>query len=125
MTIREGGGGEKGDSAFDLAIRTKLARYTFQSPDDIASGIRMISSIELWNEIAREIVLPDTSAKPDAKRIKRELNQIVDRRNKIVHEGDLQPGSPRAAWPINRDDVNHVTTTILGIVTAIENVINK
>jgi hypothetical protein len=36
--------------------------------------------------------------------LKRKFSVIVDRRNKIVQEGDLQPTVPRLPWPIRRGD---------------------
>jgi hypothetical protein len=39
-------------AAFDLEVRSKLSRLTYQFPEDIADGIRLVSAKELWNEIA-------------------------------------------------------------------------
>jgi hypothetical protein len=39
-------------AAFDLEVRSNLSRVTYQFPEDIAEGIRLVSGIELWNEIA-------------------------------------------------------------------------
>lgn len=108
------------DTTFDLEIRTKLARATYQFPDDIADGIRMISPIELWNEIAKHHGAVPAAVKANAAVLRGELTQIVNRRNKIVHEGDLQPGIPRVPWPITRQDVDHVKKTIEHIVEGIE-----
>jgi hypothetical protein len=108
------------DTAFDLEVRTKLARVTYQFPDDIADGIRMVSPIELWNEIVKYLGAAPATVKTDAGVLRGELSQIVNRRNKIVHEGDLQPSIPRTPWPITRADVDHVKTTIECIVSGIE-----
>jgi hypothetical protein len=48
---------------------------------------------------------------------------IVDRRNKIVHEGDLQPMVPRTPWLIDRGDVSQVTTLINDVVGAIDSIV--
>jgi hypothetical protein len=96
------------------------SRVTFQAPDDIAEGIRTVSSIELWSEIAKHYGATGPDIKTSAGVLKAELSQIVNRRHKIVHEGDLQPGTPRVAWPITRPDVDHVKTVILRIVNGIE-----
>lgn len=98
----------------------KLARVTYQFPDEIADGIRMVSSIELWNEIARHHGASAAQVHNDAAALRGELTQIVNRRNKIVHEGDLQPNIPRVAWPITRQDVDHVKRTIERVVSGIE-----
>src|ERR1700730_8028676 len=36
------------NAAFDLEVRSKLSRKTYQFPNDIADGIRLVSGIELW-----------------------------------------------------------------------------
>lgn len=120
MRIHSNGPGLDSNTAFDLEIRTKLARVTYQFPDDIADGIRMVSPVELWSEIATHCGAPPAAMKKEAGVLKGELKQIVNRRNKIVHEGDLQPGIPRVPWPITRQDVDHVKTTIGCIVSGIE-----
>jgi hypothetical protein len=63
MRIHASGPGVTSDIAFDLEIRTKLARVTDQFPDDIADGIRMVSPIELWNEIARHHGAPPVAVR--------------------------------------------------------------
>ncbi|WP_172643236.1 hypothetical protein [Rhizobium leguminosarum] len=120
MRIHANGPGIISDTAFDLEIRTKLARVTYQFPDDIADGIRMVSPLEIWNEIAKHLGATAVTAKTEAGALKGELTQIVNRRNKIVHEGDLQPGIPRVPWPIKREDVDHVKATIERIIDGIE-----
>ena len=37
-------------AAFELEVRIRLSRITYQAPDDIADGIRMISPCSLWND---------------------------------------------------------------------------
>lgn len=103
-------------SAADLAIRGRIERQTFQLPEDIAGAVRHISDRELWNEIAViRGATPQTKVN-EAKAIKRQLTQIVNRRNKIVHEADLQPGVPRTPWPISEPDLITVREFIGGVV---------
>lgn len=109
--------------SLELEVRTKLSRKTFQFPEDIADGFRLISAKELWNEIALFQGATPSNKSAKAKGKKLTLSLIVDRRNKIVHEGDLQPGVPRMPWPINRIQVDEVRTFILDVVTSIESVI--
>jgi|SRR6185437_5015241 len=120
MRIHSSGKGNVSDAAFDLEMRTRLARLTFQAPDDIASGIRMVSSAEIWNGIAKFYGATGAAIMSNAATLKAELSQIVSRRHKIVHEGDLLPGVPRTAWPITRSDVDHVKITIMRVVDGIE-----
>jgi len=65
-------------------IRERLGYQSFQQPDKIADAIRYISDKKLWDEVANKISQP-------AKDIKQQLNSIVDRRNKIAHEADIDP----------------------------------
>lgn len=116
MRIHSSGPGPVSDTAFDLEVRSRLERVTYQFPDDIADGIRMVSPVELWNELAK-------ASGSAAKLLKGELTQIVNRRNKIVHEGDLQPGVPRSPWPITRQDVDQVKAAIERIVLGIEAIV--
>lgn len=110
-------------AAFDLTVRDQLSRKTFQFPDDISAGVRLCSGIALWSEVALHLGATPQSKDDDAKRIKKELTQVVGRRNKIVHEGDLQPTTPRTPWPISQADVAFVTQFIGVLVHAIDAVV--
>jgi hypothetical protein len=96
---------------------------SYQFPDDIADGIRMVSPIELWNEIVKHRGAAPADVRSDAATLRGQLTQIVNRRNKIAHEGDLQPTIPRTPWPINRTDVDHVKTTIQNVVDGIQAIV--
>ena len=110
-------------SAFDLEVRTKLSRITFQHPDDIADGIRFVSTKKLWNEVANALGATPAPMAAQTETIKRRLAAIVDRRNKIVHEGDMQPTTPREPWPIAASDVADVKALITSIVGAIDGIV--
>lgn len=53
---------------------------------EIAEGIRLISDKKLWDEVAHKMGKPNRE-----KEIKQELSSIVERRNKIAHEADIEP----------------------------------
>ena len=110
-------------AAFDLTVRDQLSRKTFQFPEDIASGVRLCSGIALWNEVALHLGATPQTKDEDAKRVKKELTQVVGRRNKIVHEGDLQPTVPRTPWPVSQADVAFVTQFVSALVYAIDAVV--
>src|SRR5260370_14440701 len=110
-------------AAFDLEVRTKLSRVTYQLPDDIADGIRMVSECELWNEIAISKGATPATKSVQAKVLKRSLSLIIERRNKIVHEGDLQPSIPRTPWPISRIDVTYAANLIEDLVRSIDGIV--
>lgn len=95
MRIKNAASPADATAAFDLEVRSKLSRVTYQFPEDIADGIRFVSGIELWNEIALAKGATAATKVAIAKDLKKDLSIIVERRNKIVHEGDLQPAVPR------------------------------
>lgn len=121
--IRGSASSTDASAAFDLAVREHLSRKTFQLPEDIAKGVKLFSDVQLWNEVAIFLGASISNKEKEAKRIRLELNQIVSRRNKIVHEGDLQPSVPRTPWPITQSDVTFVSNFIRDMVYAIDSVV--
>ena len=79
------------------AVKEAHSWLTFQQPDKIANAIRLVSGVELWNTVATELGVP-------AANVKAQLKLIVERRNKIAHEADIDPANPPFRWPI--DDVS-------------------
>ena len=110
-------------SAFDLEIRSQLTRITYQHPDNIAEGIRLCSVVELWNELALNFGAINQNKSNEAKILKKALSLIVERRNKIAHEGDLKPVAPRESWPISQVDLAYVKNKIEKIVRAIDSLL--
>jgi hypothetical protein len=107
-------------SAFDLEVRRQLGFLTFQDPDRIADGVRLCSSVELWNAVAVHQGATAATKALRAKSLKQSLSAIVDRRNKIAHEGDLQPTLPIEAWPIARSDLSIVENFVARLVASID-----
>jgi hypothetical protein len=110
-------------SAFDLEVRTQLDASSFQDPEKIAEAVRLISDIELWNEVALALGATQATKTTQAKTLKKDLSLMVQRRNKIVHEGDLQPSPPRLPWPISQADVAAVKQHVEAIVHAINDIL--
>lgn len=88
-------------AAFDLDVRQQLGIQSFQLPDKVADAIRLCSVIDLWGAVALHEGATEAQKIQRAKDIKKTLSLIVERRNKIAHEGDLQPQIPRVPWPID------------------------
>jgi hypothetical protein len=78
----------------DQAIRQAHSWQSFQHPEKIADAIRLVSNVKLWQDVAKEIGA-------DATAVKARLTAIVDRRNKIAHEADMDPTNLGHQWPIN------------------------
>jgi hypothetical protein len=121
--IRTAASSTDAGAAFDLEIRAQLGRQSFQFPEDIADAVRLFSDVELWNGVALAQGATPATKSSFAKSLKKDLSAIVERRNKIAHEGDLQPGSPRVEWPISKQDLVLVTGFIGQLVTCIESIV--
>lgn len=106
--------------AFELDVRGQLSLQSFQDPDKIADAIRLCCDLELWNQIAIHLGAPPADKVKQGRLLKKSLSAIVQRRHKIVHEGDMQPGFPRTAWPISRTDLQEVKLVIWQVVSAID-----
>ncbi len=96
----------------DDVIRERHSWLSFQHPDKVADAIRLISSEQLWKRVEDKLGIP-------ARDIKTRLSLIVDRRNKIAHEADMDPTNPGIRWPINLNMVNETIDFIERIVQTI------
>lgn len=76
------------------AVRDKHSWLSFQHPDKIAEAIRLISSVKLWEEVGKAAAIPGQD-------VKAQLELVVERRNKIAHEADMDPTNPGFRWPID------------------------
>jgi len=96
----------------DAEIRTKHGFLSFQHPDKIADAIRLFSSVRLWDEVGNMLGR-------NAKEIKGSLTLIIDRRNKIAHEADIDPSYPSQRWPIDSGIVESIFIELEAIASAI------
>ncbi|MGL5081043.1 MAG: HEPN domain-containing protein [Microcoleaceae cyanobacterium] len=104
-------------SWLEAEIRERLGYQSFQQADKIADAIRYISDKKLWDEVAIEINKP-------AKDIKQQLNSIVDRRNKIAHEADIDPTfNIGGRWNIDEVLVGDAVDFIAMLVESIHQVL--
>jgi hypothetical protein len=99
-------------AGLEAEVRLQHSHLSFQQPDKIAEAVRLYSDVKLWEEIGKLL-----SRSP--KSIKDQLNLVIDRRNKIAHEADLDPGFPGARWPIHTSDVEGSVEFIENICEAI------
>jgi len=100
------------DDWLDETVREAHSWLSFQHPDKIADAIRLVSAVKLWDGVAKEIG-------SDAKAVKVRLAAIVDRRNKIAHEADMDPTNPGHRWPIDGALVEDALSYIASLVHAI------
>lgn len=101
--------------SFESEIRRSLGWQTFQRPDKIKDAVALFNSIQLWQQIA--IVMGDTETN-----IKNQLNLIVDRRNMIAHEADIEPIF-KTKRPISDTDISVTIDFIEKLGTTIYNLV--
>jgi hypothetical protein len=100
-------------SWLESEIRERLGYQSFQQADKIADAIRYISDKKLWDEVATQMNI-------SAKDIKQQLNSIVDRRNKIAHEADIDPTfNIGSRWNIDEVLVSNAVDFINQLVESI------
>jgi len=98
-------------------IREQLGWQSFQKPDKIAEAIRLISDKELWREVGIQMSKP-------ANEIKQELSAVVDRRNKIAHEADIDPTfGIGSRWYIDEIQVNNAVNFVEQVVESIHQIL--
>lgn len=124
--IVQAGSPSERSAAFDLDVRAQISHLTFQMPDKIADAIRYTSDVQLWKEVARHQNPGATPAELNHHQItlKTQLSSMVERRNKIAHEGDLGPTVPRETLPISLDQLVLVRTVVKRLVDSIEAVVD-
>ncbi|MBI1929443.1 hypothetical protein HYR99_35015 [Candidatus Poribacteria bacterium] len=104
------------DDWLDSEIRLRHGWRSFQQADHIAEAIRLISDVKLWEEVATRLGKPPQD-------VKQQLNLIVDRRNKIAHEADMDPTLPGSRWPIDDALVDDAVNFIEQIAEIIDSVL--
>ncbi len=99
-------------NSFDAEIRTQHGFIAFQHPDKVAEAVRLVKDIKIWEAVGARLGVNHGN-------IKDRLRLIIDRRNKIAHEADIDPTYPKARWPIIATDVEDVVTFLVDVVEAI------
>ena len=108
--------GQNIDSWLEDEIRQRHSYKSFQQPNAIADAVRLICDKKLWEEVSINMGRP-------AKDIKKELSRIVDRRNKIAHEADIDPAYGIGdRWPIDELLVNEAVDFLEHIVESIHKI---
>ena len=74
--------------------------------------MRLVSDVELWAAVGTQLSRPSAD-------VKTQLKLIVDRRNKIAHEADMDPTPPRSRYPITRNLVDTSLDFLENVANAI------
>lgn len=110
--VRQAVSASTNNNWLDNEIRERHSWRSFQQADHIADAIRLISAISLWEQVSTHLEMPSQD-------VKEQLNFIVDRRNKIVHEADMDPTPYDTRWPIDEALVEDAINFIEQIAEAI------
>lgn len=82
----------------DQAVKLENSYKSFVAPDKVADCLRILVE-NPWDKISAEFGVPSAQ-------IKSQLKSIVDLRNRIAHEADVNPAyAGIELWPIYRIDV--------------------
>jgi RiboL-PSP-HEPN len=104
-------------SWLESEIRERLGYQSFQQADKIAEAIRYISDKKLWDDVASQMAR-------SVKDIKQQLNSIIDRRNKIAHEADIDPTfNIGSRWNIDESLVSNAVDFVEILVESIHSVL--
>ena len=97
----------------DEEIRNRHGWLSFQEPEKLTDALRNVTAKKLWQEIGTHLGISSQDAKA-------QLKLIIDRRNKIAHEADMDPTAPGMRWPITivivQDAINFINTLAVAIV---------
>ena len=107
------------DVILEKELSDKLSFMSFQSPDKVTDALSLI-----WGEpykmqvLAVDMKISGCNNNEKANNLKQELTTIIQRRNQIAHEGDINPATqlPRS---IELSDVNKASDFIASLGHAV------
>lgn len=110
---------EMPDVILEKELSDKLSFMSFQSPDKVTDALSLI-----WGEphklqvLAADMNISGCNTNEKANNLKQELTIIIQRRNQIAHEGDINPATqlPRS---IELSDVNKASEFITSLGHAV------
>ncbi len=94
----------------DQEIRKVTSKWSYQSPQSVEKALGLIDFRSVWSDLSVDLSMPPID-------VKSTLGLIVDRRNKIAHESDID------SITLQKTPIDHVIVTqakefVLGIVEA-------
>ena len=104
------------DDWLEDQIRNSHGHRSFQTPDNVAEAIRLISDTPLWNGVAARLNVT-------ARYTRERLSLIVNRRNQIAHEADTDPSYGGRLWPIDFAVVDQTVQFIEELTEAIYEIV--
>ncbi|WP_433557892.1 hypothetical protein ACQPWY_03720 [Pseudonocardia xinjiangensis] len=109
------------DAVDEYYLRKEHTRKTYQDPEDIRVGLRMVADVDgLWQRVA--VLLGEragSGAQAQGKDVVDRLRGVVRRRNKIVHEYDHDAEDPTGKRPIDGSTTSKTIIWIQQVTEAI------
>ena len=108
----------KPDYELKELIRDKLSNQSIQGSGQIETAVKMMGITDFWTRVERKM-----KGKLNAENIRKKLNEIVNRRNKIAHEADIikkSRGVSSTFAEINKSDAEDAVAFITDFVTALD-----
>jgi len=100
----------------DKVVQGKHSLLSFQQPWSIAEALSHIYSGDLWEDIATEL-------DSDGENLKARLRVIVNRRNTIAHEADMNPMNPGFLFEITVQETEETIDFVEQIGEAIYKIV--
>jgi len=96
----------------DSAIRKVSTRHTYQSPTKIEAALKIIDVSGIWGKVARRTSTSSAN-------LRSRLGLIINRRNKIAHEADVDLLTGNKT-PITKQDVENTIIFLTRLVNSID-----
>ena len=115
-SVRQAVSAPTSDDWLENEIRERHNWRSFQRANHITEAVQLISDINLWEQVSNHLGMP-------AQDVRQQLNFIADRRNKIVHEADMDPTPYDTRWPIDEALVDDAINFIEQIAETIHDLL--
>jgi hypothetical protein len=102
---------------FEQEVRRLHSFKTFQRPDAISGALSLIGVQSIWTKVGTAMAMT-------AADVKTELDLVVDRRNRIAHEADIDPSAGFSLkFPIDFPTVKRAVSFLESLVKTMHTVI--
>ena len=98
-------------------IRRLHGYKTFQNADSISQALSLIGVKSIWDKVGVSLAIPPSD-------VRTSLNIIIDRRNRIAHESDIDPTMGLGMkYPIDYHMVGQALDFLKRLVVAIDSTV--
>ena len=103
------------EGIYNASVKKLLSKDSYQSPKSVEYAMGMINHKKIWKKIGDKINVSPQD-------VVSKLGLIIQRRNKIAHEADIQNLVSMDKTPIDRSDVDDTFAFLDKIVRALEDI---